>query len=150
MPSRIPSVRRPRPSGSNEDMSLEDFEAVADHTLRALPDGFGRHIADVVIRIADFPDPETLEKMDIGSPYGLLGLYHGVALGNKSVSDIARPVDMIFLYREPILRYWRETGEDLTAVIRHVLIHEIGHHFGLSDDEMEAIETADTPGADQE
>lgn len=80
--------------------------------------------------------------MDLESPFDLLGLYHGVALGEKSVLDAPQDVDMIFLYRRPILDYWCESGEDLQHLIRHVLIHEIGHHFGLSDADMDAIEAA--------
>jgi predicted Zn-dependent protease with MMP-like domain len=72
-----------------------------------------------------------------------MGLYRGVDLSRKSVSDVAHDVDMIFLYRRPLLDYWCESGEDLTHLIRHVLIHEIGHHFGLSDEDMERIEEAD-------
>ena len=93
-----------------------------------------------LIRIADFPDLEIERDMGLGSPFDLLGLYQGVSLDRKSVSDPTPDVDMIFLYRRPILDYWCETGEDLAHVIRHVLIHEIGHHFGLSDADMERIE----------
>ena len=95
---------------------------------------------DVVIRVEDFPDDETLEEMECESPFDLLGLYRGVDLTKKSVLDAPQDLDMIYLYRRPILDYWCETGEDLTHVVRHVLIHEIGHHFGLSDDDMDRIE----------
>ena len=78
--------------------------------------------------------------MELETPFDLLGLYRGVDIGHKSTSTIANDVDMIFLYRRPLLDYWCETGEDLTQLVRHVLIHEIGHHFGLSDDDMERIE----------
>ena len=74
------------------------------------------------------------------TPFDLLGLYRGVAMTNRSLLDVPQDVDMIFLYRRPILDYWCETGEDLQDIVRHVLIHEIGHHFGYSDDDMEAIE----------
>ena len=105
-----------------------------------LPDELAHHITDVVIRSSDFPDPKIERDMELRSPFDLLGLYQGVSLDRKSVSDSTPDVDMIFLYRRPILDYWCETGEDLAHVIRHVLIHEIGHHFGLSDADMERIE----------
>ena len=94
----------------------------------------------MVIRVEDFPDDETLEDMECETPFDLLGLYRGVDLSRKSVLDTPEDLDLVFLYRRPILDYWCEVGEDLTHVVRHVLIHEIGHHFGLSDDDMERIE----------
>ena len=78
--------------------------------------------------------------MDLESPFELLGLYRGVSLNNKSVTVSSQDIDMVFLYRRPILDYWCETGEDLPHLVRHVLIHEIGHHFGFSDDDMDVIE----------
>ena len=120
--------------------SLDELKAIAEAALKTLPDELARHVTGVVIRIADFPDPEIERDLGLGSPFDLLGLYQGVSLDRKSVSDPHPDVDMIFLYRRPILDYWCETGEDLSHVIRHVLIHEIGHHFGLSDDDMERIE----------
>ncbi len=80
--------------------------------------------------------------MGLDSPFDILGLYRGVALPHKSVSDPRPALDMIFLYRRPILDYWCESGEDLSDVVRHVLIHEIGHHFGFSDSDMERIENS--------
>jgi predicted Zn-dependent protease with MMP-like domain len=120
--------------------SLEDLEALANTAFKTLPDGFVRHIRNVVIRVEEFPDEETEREMELQSPFDLLGLYRGIDLAHKSSSDPAPMPDMIFLYRRPILDYWCETAEDLAHVVRHVLIHEIGHHFGLSDDDMEAIE----------
>ena len=120
--------------------SLDELQAVAEAALKTLPDELARHVTGVVIRIADFPDPEIERDMGLKSPFDLLGLYQGVSLDRKSVSDPHPDVDMIFLYRRPILDYWCETGEDLARIIRHVLIHEIGHHFGFSDEDMERIE----------
>ena len=88
----------------------------------------------------DFPDEETEREMGLESPFDLLGLYRGVDLARKSVSSTQQDVDMIFLYRRPLLDYWCETGEDLGHLVKHVVIHEIGHHFGFSDADMEAIE----------
>ncbi len=119
---------------------LADFDRLAREALARLPEHLKRHVADVPIRIEEFPDAETEAEMELESPFDLLGLYRGVSLDRKSVSDAPHDVDMIFLYRRPILDYWSESGEDLYHVVRHVLIHEIGHHFGLSDEEMERIE----------
>ena len=113
---------------------------MARAALKTIPEKLRRHVEGVAIRIEEFPDAETEREMGLESPFDLLGLYRGVSLDRKSVSDTPADVDMIFLYRRPILDYWCETGEDLTHVIRHVLIHEIGHHFGLSDEDMERIE----------
>ena len=120
--------------------SLADLEAVAREAFAGVPTELRRFTRDVVIRVEDFPDDETLEEMDCETPFDLLGLYRGVDLARKSVLDTPQELDMIFLYRRPILDYWCEVGEDLTDLVRHVLIHEIGHHFGLSDDDMERIE----------
>jgi len=115
-------------------------EALARDALATLPAILRDQVEGVVIRVEDFPDEATCAEMDLESPWDLLGLYQGVALPDKSVTHVPQDLDMIFLYRAPILDTWCETGEDLPHLIRHVLIHEIGHHFGLSDDDMEAIE----------
>ena len=122
--------------------SLAQIEVLAARALAALPRQFKRHLGEVAIRVEDFPDRETERAMGLDSPFDILGLYRGVALPLKSVSDPRPQLDMIFLYRRPILDYWCETGEDLSAVVRHVLIHEIGHHFGFSDEDMERIENS--------
>ncbi len=122
--------------------SLADIEALAAHALAGLPRRFKRHLGPVVIRVEEFPDSETEAAMDLDSPFDLLGLYRGVALPLKSVGDPRPDLDMIFLYRRPILDYWCDSGEDLVDVVRHVLIHEIGHHFGFSDRDMERIENS--------
>jgi len=119
---------------------LAVLEDMADAARAVIPDNLRRHLDGVVIHVADFPDEATCRVMDLESPFDLLGLYHGVALGDKSVSATPTNVDMIFLYRRPILDYWAETGEDLHHIVRHVLIHEVGHHFGFSDADMERIE----------
>ncbi len=120
--------------------TIADLEAVAREAYASVPARLRRFVENVLIRVEDFPDDETLEDLECDSPFDLLGLYQGVDLSRKSVSDTPEDLDRIYLYRRPILDYWCETGEDLTHVVRHVLIHEIGHHFGLSDDDMERIE----------
>src|SRR5260370_23133424 len=119
--------------------SLADLETMAQRALAPIPDELKRHLGPVVIRVDDFPDEETEDEMGLESPFDILGLYRGVALPHKSVSSLSSNIDMIFLYRRPILDYWCESGEDLEHVVRHVLIHEIGHHFGFSDDDMARI-----------
>jgi predicted Zn-dependent protease with MMP-like domain len=120
--------------------SLADIDALAQRALGAIPHSLKRHLGPVVIRVEEFPDEETETEMGLESPFDLLGLYRGVGLPHKSVSDPQPHIDMVFLYRQPILDYWCETGEDLEHIVRHVLIHEIGHHFGFSDTDMERIE----------
>ncbi len=116
------------------------IEAIAAAALDSIPPELRDHVSNVPIRIQDFPDDDTLEALGLESPFELLGLYHGVGLTQKSVLDTPEQVDMIFLYRRPLLDYWAENDVTLGELVRHVLIHEIGHHFGLSDDDMDAIE----------
>ena len=122
--------------------SLAEIEALAQRVLDTLPSRLKRHLGSVAIRVEEFPDEETEAEMELDSPFDILGLYRGVALPRKSISDPRPQLDMIFLYRRPILDYWCETGEDLTRVVRHVMIHEIGHHFCFSDAEMARIEAS--------
>jgi predicted Zn-dependent protease with MMP-like domain len=123
--------------------SAGDIEAIAKRVFAALPSEFRNQLGDVVIRVEDFPDEDVEREMDLESPFDLLGLYRGVAVPHKSVSDPRPHIDMIFLYRRPILDYWCDSGEDLAHLVRHVLIHEIGHHFGFSDDDMVRIERSE-------
>lgn len=124
------------------DPSLDDIHAMAAEALAAVPEAFRQHLGGLVIRVAEWPEDDVLEEMGFESPYDLLGLYQGIALTERSLNDMAPPVDMIFLYRRPILAYWEDTGFDLRDVVRNTLVHEIGHHFGLSDAEMDALEEA--------
>jgi predicted Zn-dependent protease with MMP-like domain len=121
--------------------SLGDFEAIVEKAYQGLPKRFRDLCGDLVIRIEDFPTEDILDSMKIDSPFGLLGLYSGVDLARKSVMDPDGMPDMVFLYRRPILEYWAERDDSLDAIIAHVLVHEIGHHFGLSDDDMHRIES---------
>ncbi|MGA9444365.1 MAG: metallopeptidase family protein [Methyloceanibacter sp.] len=125
--------------------NIADFEAVANQTFAKLPASFRDMTKDVLIRVEEFPTAEVLQCLHIESPYGLLGLYHGVDLTRQSVLDVSPLPEMIFLYRRPILAYWEAHDEALEDIISHVLVHEIGHHFGLSDDDMERIES-EAPG----
>jgi predicted Zn-dependent protease with MMP-like domain len=123
--------------------SLEDFERIGETALESLPEGFRKLTGEILIRVADFPDDEILDEMEAETAFDLLGLFQGVGLAHdNAVPYSGRLPNMIWLYRRPILDYWAEHEETLGAVIAHVLIHEIGHHFGLSDEDMEAIEAA--------
>jgi len=123
--------------------SLEDFERIGEAALESLPEGFRKRAGEILIRVADFPDDDVLDEMEAETAFDLLGLFHGVGLAHdEAVPHSGRLPNMIWLYRRPILDYWAEHEETLGAIIAHVLIHEIGHHFGLSDEDMEAIEAA--------
>jgi predicted Zn-dependent protease with MMP-like domain len=119
--------------------SLEDIEALARQAVERLPDTFRRFLDGVRLVVEDFPDEEVMRSMELQSPFDILGLYHG--------HSVAKPVDLsgnlpdtVFLYRRPILDEWAESGESLETLVTHVLVHEVGHHFGLSDEDMDRIE----------
>lgn len=122
--------------------SLDDIERLAAAALETIPAVLRAQVEGVVMRVTEFPDPDVERDMELESPFDILGLYVGIPFGEKSSGAVTHAPDMIFLYRRPILDYWCETGEELAHVIRHVLIHEIGHHFGFSDDDMEALEAS--------
>ena len=124
--------------------SLEDFSRLADQAFNRLPDAFRRAAGGVVIHVLDFAEDEVLDELGIEDPFELTGLYQGVDLRRKSFADPTPHIDRVFLYRRPILDEWTERGDvALDQLIEHVLIHEIGHHLGLSDDDIEAIEARD-------
>ena len=129
---------------SAQPPSLHDFEIMAAAAWEKLPPAFRQMAGDVVIRIDEFATDEVLDELGIEDPFELTGLYQGVSLDQKSVSDIPREPDMVFLYRRPILDEWISGEEELGHLIGHVLIHEIGHHFGFSDDDMEDVESEAT------
>ncbi|HYF23972.1 MAG TPA: metallopeptidase family protein [Caulobacteraceae bacterium] len=123
---------------------LDDFAALAEAAFARLPEEFRRAAGEVVFRVEEFADEETLDELGIEDPFELTGLYRGVDLARRSLFGPAPEASMVFLYRRPILDEWAERGDvSLAALIEHVLIHEIGHHFGLSDDDIEAIEGDD-------
>ena len=120
--------------------SADDIAELAERALATIPKRLARHVAGIGIAVEDMADDETLEEMEIESGWDLTGLYRGTPLIRRSVDDVARQPDLIFLYREPILLEWIETGEDLYRLVRNVLVHEVAHHFGFSDAEIAAIE----------
>jgi predicted Zn-dependent protease with MMP-like domain len=119
---------------------LAEMEAMAHAMLALLPDGFRKLCEGVIIRVDDFPTDEVLAEMQAETEFDLLGLFQGIGLPFQGHDNTGQMPNMIWLYRRPILDYWAEHDETLGHIVRHVLIHEIGHHFGLSDDDMEAIE----------
>ena len=121
--------------------NLAAFEDMVRAAYDRLPAGFRRHTEGLVLRVAEFATVEVLDELRIDSPWDLLGLFQGVGLAQaEAVPFSGRMPNMVFLYRRPILAYSASEGETLEAVIAHVLVHEIGHHFGFSDEDMEAIE----------
>jgi predicted Zn-dependent protease with MMP-like domain len=120
--------------------SLAELEVLAGEVFRRLPKRFRNLAADVVIRVDDFPTDDVLDEMGAETEFDLLGLFQGVGLPFRSESAAVQMPNMIWLYRRPILNYWAEHDETLGAIVKHVLVHEIGHHFGLSDADMAAIE----------
>ncbi len=120
--------------------SLADIQRLAERAIASIPAHLRAAADNVAVHVVDFPDEETEREMELESPFDLLGLYVGVALTERSVSAPHPEPDMVYLYRRPILDYWCETGDTLAAIVRHVLIHEIGHHFGYSDEEMDALQ----------
>jgi predicted Zn-dependent protease with MMP-like domain len=130
-------------SAHDQAPSLDDIEAIARDAFAALPETFRQLAGDVQIRVTDFAEEEVLRDMGIESDFDILGLFQGVGLAHHgAIEQTGEMPNMVWLYRRPIIDYWAEHEETLGAVVSHVLVHEIGHHFGLSDDDMEAIEAA--------
>ncbi len=121
--------------------TLAGIERLADEAFARLPEAFRALCGEVIIRVDDFPTDEVLEEMEAETPFDLLGLFTGVGMAqDAAVAETGRMPNTIHLYRRPLLDYWAEHDETLGHLVTHVLVHEIGHHFGLSDDDMEAIE----------
>jgi len=125
--------------------SLDDFEWLAQEAFDRLPEDIRGLCGDIVFSIENLAADQVLNSLGIEDPFELLGLYQGVSLDKRSLGDVGRQPDMVFLYRRAILDYWAEAGDETLAdLVTHVLVHEIGHHFGLSDDDMERIESSVT------
>jgi len=135
-------MRAGQTQGWGQAPDAEAIEALARAAMARLPDAFRQYLGDVVLRVEEFADDETLDEMGIENPFELSGLYRGRPVGTKSIDDSGALPDMIFLYRRALLDEWVESGETLEALVSHVLVHEVGHHFGLSDDDMHALEAA--------
>jgi predicted Zn-dependent protease with MMP-like domain len=131
-PSGLSSLRAP---------TSEDIDALASAAFERLPASFRRLTDGLVIQVVDFPDEETLREMDVESEFDLLGLFRGRGLAQRGATvETGELPNMVWLYRRPLLDFWCEGEDSLDEVVTHVLVHEIGHHFGLSDADMEAIE----------
>jgi predicted Zn-dependent protease with MMP-like domain len=128
-------MRRFGPPPSNAEI-----EAIARSTMKALPAPFSDSLDDVVLLVEDFADDATLAAMDIDDPFELSGIYEGVPLTERSVDQSGTLPERIRLFRRPILDEWASGDDTLEHLVAHVLIHEVGHHFGLSDDDMHALE----------
>ena len=120
--------------------SESEIEAIARATLRGLPEPFAQSLGDVVLIVQDFADEGTLRQMGIEDPFELSGLYEGVPLTERSVEQSGTMPERIFLYRRPIIDEWADDEETLEHLVAHVVIHEVGHHFGLSDEDIHALE----------
>ena len=123
--------------------SIPGMEGIAERAYEALPEEFRALTQGVVIRVVDFPEEDVLRELDAETEFDILGLFQGIGLAQDgAVPQSGQMPNMVFLYRRPILDYWAENEETLGHIVTHVLVHEIGHHFGLSDEDMEAIEAA--------
>ena len=120
--------------------SAGDIEGLARASLARLPEPFAAHLRHVVLSVEELADDATLKSMEIDDPFELTGLYHGLPIGEKSVDQSGALPDRIFLYRRAILDEWAAEGESLEHLVHHILVHEVGHHFGLSDEDMHRLE----------
>lgn len=120
--------------------SLARFEAMAKEAFQVLPEPFRDLCGDTIMQVAEFPDGTALASLGLQSPFDLLGLFEGIGMAQSGLTQTGQEPNRIWLFRRPILDYWAEHDETLGAIINHVLVHEIGHHFGLSDEDMETIE----------
>jgi predicted Zn-dependent protease with MMP-like domain len=131
----VPAMHRQAPSA-------DEIEALARASLARMPEPFAEHLKDIVLIVEEFADEETLASLSIEHPLDLTGLYHGRPVGEKSAFEPMAQPDRIHLYRRAILDEWVETDIDLPTLVHHIVVHEVGHHFGLSDDDMHALEAA--------
>ncbi|MBC6438977.1 MAG: metallopeptidase family protein [Rhodospirillales bacterium] len=121
--------------------SAAEFAVIAEQAIAQIPDGLRRHVKGIAILIEDFPEAEVMEEMEIDDWFGLLGLYQGISLDQASVSNAPEDLNRIYLYRRPLLDAWAAGDDSLEDLIANTIIHEIGHHFGLSDDDMDRLES---------
>ena len=123
--------------------SAEEIEAIARDAMELLPEPFVGHLSDVVLQVDEFANDALLGQLGIENPFDLTGVYEGIPIGERSVETSGTLPDRIRLFRQAILAEWAEEGERFEHLVRHILIHEVGHHFGLSDEDMHALEDRD-------
>ncbi len=147
----VPSIKASAPAESSQGLDWDgvrapsgaEFEILAQAAYDRLPEDFRKLCADLIINVTEFPEDDVLKELEAESPFDLLGLSSGVGLPQQGYApQTGQMPNTIHLYRRPILDYWAEHDESLGAIVTHVLVHEIGHHFGFDDDDMEAIERA--------
>ena len=147
----VPSIKASAPAESTQGLDWDgvrapsgaEFEILAQAAYDRLPEDFRKLCADLIINVTEFPEDDVLKELEAESPFDLLGLFSGVGLPQQGYApQTGQMPNTIHLYRRPILDYWAEHDESLGAIVTHVLVHEIGHHFGFDDDDMEAIERA--------
>ena len=147
----VPSIKASAPAESSQGLDWDgvrapsgaEFEILAQAAYDRLPEDFRKLCADLIINVTEFPEDDVLKELEAESPFDLLGLFSGVGLPQQGYApQTGQMPNTIHLYRRPILEYWAEHDESLGAIVTHVLVHEIGHHFGFDDDDMEAIERA--------
>ncbi|MGW9331866.1 metallopeptidase family protein [Bosea sp. NPDC055594] len=147
----VPSIKASAPAESSQGLDWDgvrapsgaEFEILAQAAYDRLPEDFRKLCADLIINVTEFPEDDVLKELEAESPFDLLGLFSGVGLPQQGYApQTGQMPNIIHLYRRPILDYWAEHDESLGAIVTHVLVHEIGHHFGFDDDDMEAIERA--------
>ena len=125
--------------------TIEAIEALAQAAVERLPDLFRQHLANTLLRVEDFPDADVMAEMGLETEFDILGLYQGRHVGMKGDEPTGALPDIIFLYRRPLLDEWADGGDSLESLVTHVLVHEVGHHFGLSDADMDRIEAESGP-----
>ncbi|PNQ76850.1 neutral zinc metallopeptidase [Erythrobacter sp. SAORIC-644] len=124
-----------RPAPSREQMQI-----MAEAAFAGLPAEFRSQLSDVVLEVEDFATPEQLESVDLDDRWQLSGLYQGEPLPDRSIWESGRMPPRIWLFREPLIAEWRATGVKMEDLVRHVVVHEAGHHFGFSDEDMHRLE----------
>jgi len=142
MPGPMSQGQTSATSGATLPPALAEIDALAQAAVERLPEEFRSFLGPVLLRVEDFPDADVMREMGLETEFDILGLYQGRHVGMKGDEPTGALPDIIFLYRRPLLEEWCETGETLEALVTHVLVHEVGHHFGLSDADMERIEAA--------
>lgn len=135
-----PKTMTPAEHQSRRPVSATEIDTIARHTLARLPSPFSESLGDIVLEVEEVADPDTARRLGLTHPMQLSGLYQGVPLNRQSIGMSGTLPERITLYRRPILAEWQSTSFSLEQIVSHIVIHEVGHHFGFSDDDMHALE----------